>query len=43
MESASAWLDGCYSGSSGLLTSTVACQGSVEVCCWVVAWVASRA
>jgi hypothetical protein len=43
MASTSAWLGGCYGGSSALSTFVVACQGFVEVCCWVVAWVASRA
>jgi hypothetical protein len=39
--STSTCLGGCCGGSSGLLTSTVACGGIEEVC-WVVGWVGSR-
>jgi hypothetical protein len=43
MVSTSACLGGCYGGSCSLPTSAVACGGTEEICCWVLAWVASRA
>jgi hypothetical protein len=38
----SAWVVGCSSGCSGLLTSVVARRGSGDVCGWMVVWVVSR-